>query len=281
MIDHLTVLLQQFELRARTYHNGPLCGTIHFDDQDGIAHLHLLRAGRLIVTGADGERIELDEPTALFYPRPSKHGLHTELADSVDLVCAAIEFGRSDNPVLASLPAVMVIPLVRLPALGATQALLFDEAFSRRSGYPIVVDRLTEVLMVQLLRYAIDHGLADEGLMAGLADPRLSKTLTALHANPAVTWNLDSMADLAHMSRSRFAARFKEVMGTSPGDYLTKWRICAAKGLLRKGAPVKQVAVQVGYVDSRSFGRAFAQVVGASPTEWLAIDTDSHDGYSP
>lgn len=278
MTDHLTVLLQQFELRSRTYHNGPLCGTFHFDDQDGIAHLHLLRGGRLIVTGADGKRIELDEPTALFYPRPAKHGLHTALADSVDVVCAAIEVGRADNPVLASLPAVMVIPLARLPAFGATQALLFDEAFSRRSGYPIVVDRLTEVLMVQLLRYAIDHGLADEGLMAGLADPRLSKTLTALHANPARAWNLDSMADMAHMSRSRFAARFKEVMGTSPGDYLTQWRVCTAKGLLRKGAPVKQAAVQVGYADARSFGRAFAQVVGASPTAWLAVDVDSRDG---
>ena len=126
MTDHLTFLLQQFELRARTYHNGPLCGTFDFDDQDGIAHLHLLRGGRLVVIGADGERIELDEPTALFYPRPSKHRLQTALGDSVDLVCAAIEFGRTDNPVLGSLPGVMIIPLARLPALGMTQALLFD-----------------------------------------------------------------------------------------------------------------------------------------------------------
>lgn len=227
-----------------------------------------------MVIDADGDRLELDEPTALFYPRPLQHGLETSLGDSVDLVCAAIEFGRTDNPVLRSLPDVIVIPLARLPAFGATQALLFDEAFSRRCGYPIVVDRLTEVLMVQLLRYAIDNGLANEGLMAGLAEPRLSKALTAVHANPARNWTLDPMADMAHMSRSRFAARFKEVLGTSPGDYLTRWRICTAKGLLRKGAHVKQVSVQVGYADARSFGRAFAQVVGASPTAWLATDMD-------
>lgn len=274
MNDRLTVLLQQFELRARTYHNGPLCGTFHFDEQDGIAHLHLLRGGRLVVINAEGDRIELDKPTALFYPRPSTHGLETTLGDSVDLVCAAVDFGQTDNPVLRSLPDVIVIPLACLPTFAATQSLLFDEAFSRRCGYPIVVDRLTEVLMVQLLRYAIDHGLANEGLMAGLAEPRLSKALTAVHSDPAKNWTLDSMADIAHMSRSRFAARFKEVLGTSPGDYLTQWRICTAKGLLRKGAPVKHVSVQVGYADARSFGRAFAQVVGVSPTAWLAADTE-------
>lgn len=58
----------------------------------------------------------------------------------------------------------------------------------------------------------------------------------------------------------------------SLGDYLTQWRICVAKGMLRGGNPIKQIAQRVGYADARSFARAFAQVCGQSPTEWLASD---------
>lgn len=58
----------------------------------------------------------------------------------------------------------------------------------------------------------------------------------------------------------------------SLGDYLTQWRICVAKGMLRGGNPIKQIAQRVGYADARSFARAFAQACGQSPTEWLASD---------
>jgi AraC-like DNA-binding protein len=269
MEDRLTVLLQRFELRARTYHNGELCGSIHFDGLDGVAHLHLLRVGTLTIIGPDGSRRELSEPTALFYPRPLRHGLCTAPGQSVDLVCAAIEFGQAENPVLRSLPDVLVIPLAGMQAFEVTQALLFNEAMTKRCGHPIVVDRLTEVLMVQLLRYAIEKNLAHAGLMAGLADRRLAKALNAMHADPAKAWTLETLADTASMSRARFAARFKQVLGMTSGEYLVQWRVSIAKGLLRRGLPVKDVAVQVGYGDSRSFGRAFSQAVGATPTEWV------------
>lgn len=269
MDDRLTALLQRFELRARTYHSGALCGSVHFDGQDGMAHLHVLCEGRLTVSHPDGSRHELTEPTALFYPRPLRHALAVADGRSAGLVCAAIDFGQAENPLLRSLPDVLAIPLAGMPAFEATQALLFDEALGRRCGHPVVVDRLTEVLIVQLLRHAIEHKQADAGLMAGLSDRRLARALTAMHAEPSKAWTLDSLAAQAHMSRSRFAARFREVLGTTPGEYLAQWRVGVAQGLLRRGLAVKEVAPQVGYGDARSFGRAFAQAVGASPTEWL------------
>jgi AraC-like DNA-binding protein len=132
------------------------------------------------------------------------------------------------------------------------------------------VDRLAEVLVIQLLRYAIEQRLIDGGLLAGLADPRLVRALNAIHADPRLAWTLEAMADVAGMSRARFAARFTRVLGSAPGDYLTGWRLGLARSLLRRGLPVKQVADDVGYGSASAFARAFSQRVGLPPTDWLA-----------
>ena len=89
-------------------------------------------------------------------------------------MCASVEFGIGDeNPLLRALPSRLLVPLASLPGLDLTRQLLFREAFGQRCGHDAVVNRLAEVLVVQVLRYAIEQRLVDGGLMAGLADPRI------------------------------------------------------------------------------------------------------------
>lgn len=107
-------------------------------------------------------------------------------ADGAELVCASVDFGLGDsNPLLRALPTCLVVPLERLAGLKLTQQLLFEEAFRPRCGHDAVVNRLTEVLLIQVLRYAIEHRLVDGGLMAGLGDQNLHKALVAMHETPA------------------------------------------------------------------------------------------------
>jgi AraC-like DNA-binding protein len=268
MADRLSALLQRFDLRARVLSGGTLRGASHFD---GAAHegsqLHLLRQGRLVVAGPRGRRQLLDEPGVVLLPRPAPHRL--EAAAGAELVCAAVEFGIGDeNPLLRALPPCLVVPLVRLPGLEHTHQLLFGEALRRRCGHGAVVDRLAEVLLIQVLRYAIEQRLVDGGLMAGLADPRLHKALAALHADPARAWTLESMAAEAGMSRARFAAQFAQRVGVPPGEYLTSWRLGLARTMLRRGLPVKQVALEVGYANASALGRVFSQRLGRTPSAW-------------
>jgi AraC-like DNA-binding protein len=270
MADRLSSLLQRFELQAHVFHSGALCEPAEVDGREAVGHLHLLRQGVLVVTDADGQRLRIAQPSLLFYPRPMAHRLQAEGEAGADLLCATIRFGVGDeNPLLRGLPARLLIPLADAPTLDAAQALLCSEAQAQRCGHAAVVDRLTEVLMVQMLRFAIEHRLVDAGLLAGLADPLLSKALNAMHADPARPWTLADLAQQAGMSRSRFAARFSLAVGLPPAEYLVQWRVGLAKGLLRRGRPVKQVAEDVGYGGASAFGRAFAQVVGMPPGRWV------------
>lgn len=268
-IDRLTGLLHRFELGARVLHGGLLCGALQFDQGTGLSHLHVLRHGAIELTNDDGTVHRLSGPSAVFYPRAVFHRI-VPGDDGVELLSAAIDFGSGDeNPLLGSLPPMMCVPLTALPTLDATLVVLFAEASARRCGHSTVLDRLTEVVFVQLMRYAIERRLVEGGVVAGLADVRLSRAMTAMHDDPARNWSLASLAATAGMSRSRFAARFAEVVGVPAMEYLTRWRIGVAQGLLRRGRPPKVVAQEVGYGRSSTFGRAFAHLVGATPTSWL------------
>jgi AraC-like DNA-binding protein len=108
-----------------------------------------------------------------------------------------------------------------------------------------------------------------DGLLCGLAHPKLARVLTALHERPGQAWSLQAMAQQAGMSRSAFAAEFKAALGSTPADYLLRWRIAIAQTRLRSGTPAKTVSDELGYASASAFSRAFTQVAGVSPRNWL------------
>lgn len=278
-IDRLSALLDRFRVHTRLFHAGPLCGVTTFTARPGRGFLHVLRHGEMEVTqqGADGrpQRIRLDTPSLLFYPRPLEHAFHNPPADGSDLVCAALDFdGGPTHPLTRTLPPVTVLPLAAVDGLAVTLELLFAEADNVRCGRRLLADRLFEVVLVQLLRWIVDHAAElalPAGLLTGLSDERLAPALVAVHESPGRAWTLAGMAREANMSRSAFAARFREIVGQPPADYLTEWRLTVAQQLLRRGAPVFAVAAELGYANPSAFSRAFAQRLGHSPRAWLAV----------
>ena len=80
---------------------------------------------------------------------------------------------------------------------------------------------------------------------------------------------MKELADVAGMSRARFALNFRRIVGLTPFDYLTDWRIGIAQTMLRRGESLKLIAPSVGYANSTALTRVFAQRLGFSPTEWL------------
>ena len=269
-MDRLTPLLARFELKARVFHTGMLCASTDFDGSDGVGHLHLVREGRLRIASSGRPTIDVAQPTLIFHPRPVAHQLRTVRGANVDVLCASVDFGAAlGNPLLRGLPDAMVVPLRAAPSLAPTLDLLFSEAFDQRCGRQAALDRLTEYLVIQLLRHAMTTRTVNAGALSGLADPRLSKAITAMHERPSEPWTLESLARLAGMSRARFAANFRAAVGTPPLGYLADWRVGVARSLLRKGLPLKRVAPEVGYASSHALARAFAQRLGVTPTQWL------------
>jgi AraC-like DNA-binding protein len=270
-MDQLSAFFTRFTLSARVFFSGRLCGVSGDHASDTAGHLHVLRRGVLEVQPADGLPFRISQPSALFYPRPFRHRFRTDESSGAELVCASIEFGPGMlNPLVRSLPEVLIVPLESVQELGPTVDLFFAEAFSENAGRQIAVDRLAEYFLVLLLRAAMTEGLMVSGVLVGLADPRLSKAIEAMHERPEEAWTLEGLAERAGMSRARFALQFREVVGVTPFDYLADWRIGVAQTLLKRGQALKIVAPLVGYAGSAALSRAFVQRVGVTVTEWLA-----------
>jgi AraC-like DNA-binding protein len=241
----------------------------------------VLRRGRLELShpGARevSRRLRFDEPTLLLYPRPFTHRFHNPPADGADFTCARLDFdGGAQHPLARALPPLVALPLAQVPGLHAALELLFAETDQVRCGQRLLADRLFEVVLLQLLRWLLDHPQqagVRPGLITGLSHPRLARALVAMHDAPGEPWTLARMAACAGMSRTAFADAFRAVVGQTPADYLSGWRIALAQSRLREGRPVKTLAEELGYANPSALSRAFAAKVGLAPRDWLAASS--------
>ncbi|MGW8228517.1 MAG: cupin domain-containing protein [Gammaproteobacteria bacterium] len=277
MDDRLVEVLKCFELRARVFQAGPLCHSANFDVSDGLGYIHVQQQGTLRVESPGHPPLLIDEPSLFFYLNPTSHRLLPKGRD-VAMVCASIEFGAGlRNPLARALSDVVLIRLRDAPTLDMALQVLFREAAEQHCGRQAVLDRLIEVVFIQVLRDLMDQQRLQVGLLAGLADPRLAKAINAMHREPGRNWSLEDLAATAGMSRARFAAKFRDVVGMTPGSYLGEWRLGVAQSLLRQGKPVQLVSDAVGYGSASALSRAFRTQIGLSPTEWVRQFQAGHD----
>jgi AraC-like DNA-binding protein len=275
-MDILSFLFSRINVAAKVFYSGSLCRSITFEEIPTLGYLHVLRKGNLRVVRAEFPTLELNEPTLLFYPRPTKHRFEVDDSAGAKLVCATIDFGGGiSNPLLSGLPDLLQLPLAALSGIDVTLALLFEEAFAERAGRQAAINRLSEYFLLRLLRHLIETNVVNGGVIAGLADARLAKAINAMHEKPEHEWTLEELANQAGMSRARFAGHFREVTNLTPLDYLTDWRISVAQTLLKQGKPMKLVAPMVGYSSAVGLSRVFAKRTGKSVGDWLK---EQHSG---
>lgn len=111
-------------------------------------------------------------------------------------------------------------------------------------------------LLISLMRHLTSRSQLGKGLFNAFSDPRIAKSLVAMHTKPGHAWTLDGLAQLAGMSRTSFANNFKDAMQVSPGKYLENLRLAIARQMTQSGIGLKQVATKTGYASPSTLSRA-------------------------
>jgi AraC-like DNA-binding protein len=274
-MDRLSTLLSQFGVRANLFYSGKLCGVSTYEGADQRGHIHLLQAGSVTLKVPGRREMLLTRPSLIFLPRPSRHQLIASEPEGAQLLCASMVFdGGVSNPLCVSLPDLLVLPLDELPLLANTLRWLFSEAADGHCGREAVLDRLFELLIILLFRHLLDHQQLSTGMMAGLADARLARSLIQMHNHPQRPWSVAELANESNMSRAAYALHFRAVLGQTPLDYLLSWRISLAQKRLREGRPITLIADEVGYESPSALARAFRRKTGSSPRDWMKSLSD-------
>jgi len=181
---------------------------------------------------------------------------------------------REVRPILKVLPPFLHLQLdqERNHALYAVLQLISLEIKQPGLASGEMVDRLCEMLVIHAIRaYAADDSRDHIGWLAGISDKRLGKMIQLLHSRLDKKWTVESMAASAGMSRSSFASRFRLIVGQSPLEYLTHWRIHQASLLLRKSdESVAKIAKKVGYASESAFTKIFKKILLTTPMDFRA-----------
>ena len=178
---------------------------------------------------------------------------------------------RPFNPILGALPRLLHVRQADTGDL--THDLIraaLQELERPRPGGETILSKLSELMFLRAVRHHIDNLPTEaKGWLSGLRDSHVGRALHLMHANPADPWTLDLLAREIGLSRSAFAERFTELMGTPAMHYLANWRLQIAAQLLEgKNMSIAQAAAQVGYESEAAFNRAFKKRVGLPPGAW-------------
>jgi len=224
-------------------------------------------------------------PDLAFYfaPRPpqlpfalhlgdQERGSRNGVPERAELVCGFLGCdARPFNPLLAALPRIMHVQLGGDASwVGQLLRTAVDESNRRSPGGEAVLERMSEMLFVAVLRRFVD-GLPEgqTGWLAGLRDPGVGRALALLHQRPGDPWSLETLGEEAGLSRSVLHERFVHFIGQPPIQYLARWRMQLAAARLRDSdAKLIEIALDVGYESEAAFSRAFKRALGEAPGAW-------------
>lgn len=216
-------------------------------------------------------------PNTSLYHRPGNQQLPFSISmggesgEPSHIVCGYLGCDATPfNPLLAALPRVIHVPARVGGAIGKFVQFAMAEANERRPGGEIVLEHLSELMFVDVVRRYLETLPAGRtGWLAALREPFVGRALTALHRSPAHGWTLESLSHEVGLSRSALAERFTQFVGHPPMQYLANWRMQLAANYLFVGTDtVAAIADRVGYESEAAFSRAFKKAVGTPPGEW-------------
>lgn len=291
--DVVGSLFRSERFRCQAYFRGQVCDRFAIDTSgSGRVSFHAVGGGHcwLHMTSLQQPR-RLEAGDVLILPLDAQHVLEaspaavprfgTNKADRViridpgqagtALVCGFLDVSEPVRDlVLASLPDHIIAGRRDRDGdqIGRLVDALFAEAMGEGPAADAMVERLADALLLKVFEVGIARLERPVGFIAALADPNIGRALTVAVREPHRVWTVETLADVAHMSRSAFAARFSELVGRGPMEVITDWRMQLAWRLLeQEHLGVARVSERVGYQAEAAFRKAFKRHFGVGPGE--------------
>jgi len=295
MTDPLSDILDLIGVRSSVYFQkdflAPWCMSV---SNTGFAQFHIIVRGSAVVMQGE-ESLHVSAGDIVFFPKGASHligdapgrtpmsgedviesmanGLEpfTEGGAPTRMICGHFEYDFDyAHPLFEELPKRIVLGAAELPNMDHLSGLLqliIRESSNNALGSKVVVRRLSDSLLVTILRGYFEMEKQNIGFHRGLCDKRISRAISAIHSD-SNQYNIEELAELAGMSRSSFLHHFKALIGQSAGAYTTRWKLLKARAALSDTKQsVESIGFAAGYNSATAFSRAFHSHFGETPTQ--------------
>lgn len=146
---------------------------------------------------------------------------------------------------------------------------LLSELESEAPGGRLYADSLANVLAAHLLRHYTASGSSAQRFTGGLSGRRLRRVTAFIADNYESDLSIAELAGVAGISAFHFAREFKRATGTTPHQYLIKFRVERAKALLTESEmPLVEVSSRAGFSHQSHFTRLFHRLTGMTPQSY-------------
>ena len=193
-----------------------------------------------------------------------------DLDSATTLLCGSFSYDSSmDHPFVKDLPCFIHIKAAETPELAWLRSLVMVLAHESRQPSPgssVMVDRLTEVLFIQLMRTYMTRSSGNVGYIAALADLHIGSALNLIHSEAKAYWSVERLGEAVSLSRTAFTEKFSRMVGMPPKTYLINWRMQKAKTQLEHSDKAMiDIAESAGYSSEAAFSKAFKQYYQRPP----------------
>ncbi len=294
-MDAMSAILDLFKLKSSVYFKSNFPSGWGMNIPDGpYSQFHIIVSGHCLLKGPGNEERTLYPGDIVLFPHGQSHWLahdhnsalregievvrdiHSKLKPfdgnepGVTIICGHFEFDNDFiHPLFSSLPEIIHVPdhvKREYNWLESICGIIIQETGLQTPGAAALTSRLAEVLFIQVIRVYTKMMKIEMGYLAALNDPIINRALEAIHTDPGKFWTVYTLAKHGGVSRTLFANRFRQLVGTTPLSYLTDWRMLKAKELLRTGeVPLNMIADAVGYKSEAAFIRVFRKKFDQTP----------------
>lgn len=287
-MNAINQLLNSLKMEANVFHNGQYCGNwaVNLSGNKRMT-FHIVTSGECYFKFGD-ETYELHEGDAVFLPSDASHRVTNSIEiqtpensvksspmtdileePSTGLVCGDFTHNHAIfEKLIKQMPELIVVKFNENNPSSQIINLMLAESKSSNQNTNVLLNRLADCLLYLLVRESLD---IENGVFVGFAHPQIGKAMELIHQsvtdeNQEQRLSLEELAAACFMSRSAFANLFKEVVGQTPIDYQTQWRMTQAyRWLADDGISTLEAALRCGYESEGSFSKAFKRIIGVGP----------------
>lgn len=306
-MDALTDILNTLRLSSSLYFRTELTSPwgIEVPAHSNVARFHIVIRGQCWLQIDGDEGIHMSNGDLVVIPHGASHTIADTsttnirpLADVLDdvsytgegplvyggggagcsLVCGEFAFDDlGSHPLLENLPTKLHVAgdaSYNSQWLDSAMGFIAQEAANLEPGAHAIIDRLSEIILIQVIRATLDMSKEPIPFLSLFTDARINQVLSAVHADPGADWSVESLGRLVNMSRSSFSNRFTELANMTPLQYVIFVRLQKASRLLvESSVPLIVVAERIGYQSEAAFSQAFKKQFNVRPGEFRRANT--------